>query len=339
MKLLTFVVPCYNMASSLKRCVDSLLPHGDAVEIIIIDDGSTDETRAIADAYAQSHAATIRAIHQPNGGHGACINRGLQEARGFFFKVVDADDWMDRQSTAGLLETIAAFTKGEAVPDVLVCGYARVRQRDGHVRTVRYQNTLPAGKLLGWREVGRIGQYQNLMMHALTYNTAFLKRCFRPLPGHSYYVDCLLSYQPLFHARTLYYLDTAPYQYLVGQPNQSVNKRKVIRNIDQLLSICDTMVKEYAAHYRAMPARQRQLLGKDVASIVSVASGHLAMDASPAARDKNRRLWAGLRAMDPFVYRTVHRHYVGIFSSMDHPAARLVITLTYHIGGKLFVIN
>ena len=94
MKLLTFTVPCYNSQDYMRRCVDSLLIGGEDVEIIIVDDGSSDDTGAIADAYAEKYPSIVRAIHQENGGHGAGLNAGLNHATGLYFKVVDSDDWV-----------------------------------------------------------------------------------------------------------------------------------------------------------------------------------------------------------------------------------------------------
>ena len=62
MKLLSVAVPCYNSAAYMRRCVDSLLPGGEEVEILIIDDGSADETLSIARAYEQEHPGVVRAI-------------------------------------------------------------------------------------------------------------------------------------------------------------------------------------------------------------------------------------------------------------------------------------
>ena len=78
MKLLTVTVPCYNSAEYMEKCIDSLLPGGDRVEVIIIDDGSKDNTGAIADAYAEKYPNIVRVIHQENGGldnvvHGAAV--------------------------------------------------------------------------------------------------------------------------------------------------------------------------------------------------------------------------------------------------------------------------
>ena len=92
MKLLTVTVPCYNSQDYMEKCIDSLLLGGNQVEIIIIDDGSKDQTGAIADRYAALYPDIVKVIHQENGGHGEGINQGLKHATGIYFKVVDSDD-------------------------------------------------------------------------------------------------------------------------------------------------------------------------------------------------------------------------------------------------------
>ena len=92
MKLLTVTVPCYNSQDYMENCINSLLTGGERVEIIIIDDGSQDQTGHIADDYAKKYPSMVRVIHQENGGHGEGINQGLKYATGTYFKVVDSDD-------------------------------------------------------------------------------------------------------------------------------------------------------------------------------------------------------------------------------------------------------
>ena len=88
------------------RCVDSLLVGGEDVEIIIVDDGSVDDTGKIADEYARKYPSIVRVIHQENGGHGAGLNAGLNHATGLYFKVVDSDDWVDEESYHQILDTL-----------------------------------------------------------------------------------------------------------------------------------------------------------------------------------------------------------------------------------------
>ena len=99
MKTISFAVPCYNSANYMEKCVDSLLPCGDDIEIILVNDGSTrDNTAEIADRLAEEHPGIVRAIHKENGGHGSAVNAGLAAAQGYYYKVVDSDDWLDKKA-------------------------------------------------------------------------------------------------------------------------------------------------------------------------------------------------------------------------------------------------
>ena len=99
MKLLSIAVPCYNSEDYMRHCIETLLPGGEDVEIIIVDDGSTkDRTAEIADEYAAKYPGIVKAVHQENGGHGEAVNTGLRNATGLYFKVVDSDDWLDTVS-------------------------------------------------------------------------------------------------------------------------------------------------------------------------------------------------------------------------------------------------
>ena len=113
MKLLSIAIPCYNSEAYMEKCIESLLKGGEEVEILVVNDGSSDRTAEIADAYAEKYPTIIKAIHQENGGHGEAVNAGLRNATGFFYKVVDSDDWVDAESYQKILAFLKEAMKEE----------------------------------------------------------------------------------------------------------------------------------------------------------------------------------------------------------------------------------
>ena len=119
MKLLSIAIPCYNSEDYMRKCIDSLLPGGEDVEIIIVDDGShRDRTAEIADEYAAQYPTIVKAVHQENGGHGAAVNAGIENATGLYFKVVDSDDWVKEEAYMQVLETLREQTGTNRVLDM-----------------------------------------------------------------------------------------------------------------------------------------------------------------------------------------------------------------------------
>ncbi len=113
MKLLSIVVCCYNSQEYMATAIESLLKGGEDVEIIIVDDGSKDDTGKIADEYVAKYPTICKVVHQPNGGHGAGVQSGIREATGQFFKIVDSDDWVDDEAYQRMLAEIRE--KGDKV--------------------------------------------------------------------------------------------------------------------------------------------------------------------------------------------------------------------------------
>lgn len=167
MKILSFAVPCYNSEAYMRKCIDSLLPGGEDVEIIIVDDGSSDGTAAIADEYEVKYPGICRAIHQENAGHGGAVNTGIANARGMYFKVVDSDDWLDTESYKVVLNRLKQFRQNRKRVDMFICNYVYEHVEDGTSHTIGYHRVLPEEKIFGWDEVRRFRMDQNLLMHSL----------------------------------------------------------------------------------------------------------------------------------------------------------------------------
>ena len=192
MKLLSIAIPCYNSEAYMENCIKSLLPGGDEVEILVIDDGSKDRTAEIADEYQEKYPGIVRAIHQPNLGHGGAVNTGIHNAQGLYFKVVDSDDWVNEYAYGEILDTLSTFYKQGTVLDMLLSNYVYEKQGAKKKTVIHYRHAIPKDKIFCWDDVGRFPVSQYILMHSVIYRTALLRECQLELPEHTFYVLSLI---------------------------------------------------------------------------------------------------------------------------------------------------
>ena len=210
MKTISFAVPCYNSAAYMDKCIESLLAcdegKGD-IEILIVDDGSTkDNTAEIADAWQAKHPETIRAIHKPNGGHGSAVNTGLANAEGRYFKVVDSDDWLDKDAMHEVMAYLRRQMELAEPTDMVIANYVYEKVHEGTRTVMGYKNVFPVGEEFGWDDTKHFRQSQYLLMHSVIYRTELLQDLGLKLPEHTFYVDNIFVFEPLPSVRTMYYL-------------------------------------------------------------------------------------------------------------------------------------
>ena len=227
MKLLTVTVPCYNSQDYMRHCIESLLPGGERVEILIIDDGSKDDTGRIADEYAEKYPTIVRVIHQENGGHGEGINQGLRHAAGTYFKVVDSDDWLsdDFPAFLDLLEQCEA--RGGV--DLAVTNYYYVHSNGIGDRSINYSSVLPEGRVFTWADTRPFRIHQMLTIHSCTFRTENMRKWGCELPKHTFYEDNLMVYLTLPHTRRMVYMNADLYRYAIGRPDQSVQRTVMMK--------------------------------------------------------------------------------------------------------------
>ena len=207
MKKISFTVPCYNSEEYMERCIDSLLVGRDEVEIIIVNDGSKDNTGKIADSYQKKYPNIVRVIHKENGGHGSGVNAGLKIASGTYFKVVDSDDWLDENSLLKLIDKIKEIEEKKENVDLFVCNYIYDHLYENKQKEMHYKNIFKEEKIITWKEIGHFKPSQYMIMHSLIYKTSVLKKCKINLPEHTFYVDNIFAYIPLTCVKTMMYLN------------------------------------------------------------------------------------------------------------------------------------
>ena len=245
MKYITFAIPCYNSAEYMEHAIESILKGGEDVEIIIVNDGSKDNTPEIAKRYEAQYPTIVKAVDKENGGHGDAVNTGLKHATGLYFKVVDSDDWVDEASLAKILEILHQLVDEDKMVDMLVSNYVYEKVGAKRKKVIHYQNVMPQNRVISWKDMGhfRLGQY--ILMHSVMYRTELLRMCGLELPKHTFYVDNLYVYYPLPHVKTFYYVNVNFYRYFIGRDGQSVNEQNMIKRIDQQIFVTKTMIDMY----------------------------------------------------------------------------------------------
>lgn len=243
MKLITFAVPCYNSQDYMSHCIDTLLSASSDIEIIIINDGSKDDTKKIAEAYKKKYPDIIKVINQENGGHGEGVNQGIKYAEGLYFKVVDSDDWVDKESLIKLIDQIKTMINDKNTVDMILVNY--VYEKEGNTKVINYRSVLPKNKVFTWKDTKRFRLDQNILMHSVVYKLDVLKRCGVVLPKHTFYVDNIFVYYPLPYVKTMYYMDIDFYRYFIGRNDQSVNEKVMVKRIDQQIFVTKEMTKYF----------------------------------------------------------------------------------------------
>jgi glycosyltransferase involved in cell wall biosynthesis len=340
LKLITFAVPCYNSAVYMNKCIDSLLEGGEDIEIILIDDGSKDETGSIADGYAKRYPGIIRAIHQENGGHGEGVNQGLRNATGLYYKVVDSDDWVDKESLLKVMDKLKEFAAMSEPVDMLITNYVYEHVEDNSSFTQQYFGTFPENRIFSWEEVGRFKPTQYLLMHSVIYKTEILRKSGVELPKHTFYVDNIFVYQPLPEVKTIYYINTDLYRYFIGRSDQSVNEKVMLKRINQQLRVTRLMMEAYdLEELRKTQPKLASYMLRYLSMMMAISTVLLSVDGSYKAILKQKALWSFLRKNNPVTYRKIKYSSLGGMTNMPGRVGRKITVDAYRIARRVYKFN
>lgn len=228
MKILTFLIPCYNVATCVKRCVDSMLVPDiwDEIEILLINDGSTDNTLEVLREYEDKYPEVVRIIDKKNGGWGTAINVGIQEAHGKYLKEVDADDWVSSDNLISYIEKLKS----------LDCDYIATEYTEYFKATNKYEHHTYLKDIYN-KEMSLYDFWENyptawdFPIHAITYRTQMLREN-KIHVGERYYGDIEYNLYPLPFVHSICVLFLNVTVYFRGSDEQS------------------TSTKGYAKHYK-----------------------------------------------------------------------------------------
>lgn len=239
-KILTLIIPTYNMEKYLRYCLDSLIVNReglDMLEVLVINDGSRDCSLEIARGYEREYPRTFRVIDKENGNYGSCVNRGLAEATGKYVKVLDADDSFDTENFSLFLDFLQ---KTDA--DLAVSDFAVVDEDRNITRIVTHG--FPAGRI-PMDDICTDGNFSHIQMHAVTYRREMLlKLSYRQTEGISY-TDQEWIFTPMVGVKTVSCFDKYVYKYLVGREGQTVDPSVKAKRIPHVCQCVYAMAKAF----------------------------------------------------------------------------------------------
>lgn len=338
MKYISFAIPCYNSEAYMEKAIQSILKGGEDVEILIVNDGSTDKTKKIGKRYEAEYPSIVKLVNKQNGGHGDAVNAGLSHATGKYFKVVDSDDWVDEDALKKILNTIKQFEKEEKEVDMIISNYVYEKVGMVHKKVIRYRNVLPQDKIFHWDEIGKFHLDQYILMHSVIYRTELLKLCQLELPKHTFYVDNIYVYYPLPHVRTLYYMDVDFYRYFIGREDQSVNEKVMISRLDQQIFVTKRMISMY--ELRMIQSKKlRKYMMNYLAIMMTVSSILCIRSKEKENLEKKKELWKYLRMKDYRTYFTIRHGILGETMNLPGRSGRKVSSMAYSVARRIVGFN
>lgn len=236
-KILSIIVPSYNMEAYLRTCLGSLVVD-DAdllrkLDVIVVNDGSTDATSAIAHEFATRYPSVFRVIDKPNGHYGSCVNRGLAEAQGDFVKVLDADDSLDSKGFLRYLRHIDSIIAAGDPVDLVWTDYRFVDEKGAETAVIRH--ALEGRSDLTLDDLTRMPQDRS--MPATTYHRSiFAGLNYRQSEGIAY-TDSEFMFLPMTVVKRICHLPIVVYQYFLGRPDQSMNAQVLGKQLAMLRQV------------------------------------------------------------------------------------------------------
>ena len=258
-KNLTVVVPAYNAQDYLARCLESLII-GDPellhkLEVLVVNDGSTDGTSALAHRYAGRFPDVFRVIDKENGNSGSCINAALALASGKYFRELDADDWFDTDALAAFIRLLDE--RGEDVVSTL----KRNHFPDGRTESyeglgVDYDRTC----LIDAFRFRQPRDKVHFTMHAISYRTDFLRAIgYRQMEG-IFYSDMILCYFPLKAARDIWFSKLCLYQYSQGRNDQSMAWENSVKHKHDFFLVSKRLLEDLIPIQDSLGENRRHIL-------------------------------------------------------------------------------
>ena len=237
-KILSISVAAYNVEKYLKKTISSITNSDqdilNLIEIIIINDGSTDNTSCIAENFASLFPNTVKVINKKNGGYGSTINAGILVASGKYFKQLDGDDWF-------LTENLRSFVLylRECNSDLVLTPYYNFFENNNSIHQIDNHDILIKQSI----DLYRVAFTNNIQMHELTIQTDLLRKNCITISENTFYTDNEYTFLPLIYAETISKFDLPIYVYRLGRAGQSVSLSGAMKHYKDTITVAKKMIQ------------------------------------------------------------------------------------------------
>ena len=237
-KILTISVAAYNVEKYIKKTLDSLIDDEilNKIEVIVVDDGSTDNTLSIIKDYESKFPNTFKVIHKANAGYGSTVNHSIKNANGKYFKLLDGDDWYD---TNGLKRLVDELEKTNV--DIVFNSFCK-SIKGKTILGIDF-NSKYFGREFG---IDELDIDEGIPMHAVTYKTSVLNESGLILKENRLYTDNYYVSIPLVKVENVKFLSFPVYYYRLGLSGQTMNRSVNIKHINDLKEISLDLVDFFA---------------------------------------------------------------------------------------------
>lgn len=272
-KILTIVVPCYNVEEFIEKCLSSIVNTDvlNLLEVLIVNDGSLDNSVYHARKFEADYPQTFHVIDKTNGGHGSTINIGIQKATAKYFMVLDGDDWINSEELKKLVYNLSNI-------DVDLVSFHYTRVVNGEKITIENNSRyFEYEKIYCFDKLNLKKMY--FVLSSICYKTKILKDCKLTLFEKMSYVDLQYIIKPIVNINTVIFYNLNIYCYRLGHNNQSVNINNMLDRYNQH----DTIIKDLVIFYNNQNSmsKEKKIYIMNVLLRVACTQYHLSLTHDP----------------------------------------------------------
>ena len=244
-KLLTIVIPVYKVEAYINKCLDSLIIEPelmDKMDILIINDGTPDNSAEISREYVKRFPDTFRQIDKENGGHGSAWNLGVKEAYGKYVKFLDSDDWLENLDVM-----IRKLMRTDADLVIMSC----ISHCPGNelwkleIKDMEFDRVYNSDRF-DW--LGNRSHVNYIFHHCAIYKTEMFRQYLPLFLEKQPYDDVILGAAPIIGSKTLVAWDLEVYQYLMDREGQSISLEVQRRNVKAKIKVHQSTIDFIESH-------------------------------------------------------------------------------------------